>query len=118
MENETFLPEEHDEHMGEVIVVTDDDGEEHQLHVLASKEGENCMYLLAAVAVDDDEDSSEVLHLKCANFDASKEPDDEELSLELVEEDHEDFQLVMELFKADYEELGILVDEEDPLFGA
>jgi len=112
MENEPIMPDENE--MGEAILVVGDDGEEYQLHVLASKDGENCTYLLAAIAVDDDdEETSEVVHLKAVDLD-----DEEEMSLEMVDETHEDFELVMELFKADYEELGIIIDEEDPLFGA
>jgi len=114
MENETNMPHEHDE-MDEIIIVTDDDGEEHQLHVLVSKEGENCTYLLAAVADDDDEETSVVLHLKGV-MDSDAGPEDE-MSLEVVDEEHEDFELVMKLFKDDYEVLEIIIDEEDPLLG-
>ena len=119
MENETNMPEDFD-NMGDIILMTDEDGTEYQLHVLATKEGENCIYLLTAVAEDDDE-TSEVLHFKCAALDAETDVeagDDEEMPLELVDETHEDFELVMELFKADYEELGIIIDEEDPPLGS
>ena len=117
MENEPNLPEDFD-NMNDVILMTDEDGNEHQLHVLATKEGENCVYLLTAVAEDDDE-TSEVLHFKCPTVeeDAAGDPE-EELALELVDEGHQDFELVMELFKSDYEELGILIDEEDLLLGS
>jgi len=120
MENEQNLPEDLD-NMGDIILMTDEDGNEYQLHVLATKEGENCIYLLTALA-EDDEETSEVLHFKCAalesesDFDAESEED--EMPLELVDETHEDFERVMELFKADYEALDIIIDEEDfPLAG-
>jgi len=118
MENDSNMPEEFG-HMGDIILMTDEDDNEHQLHVLATKEGENCIYLLTALANDDD-DTSEVLHFKCAALEAEIDPasDDEEMPLELVDETHPDFVMVLELFKAEYEELGIIIDEEDfPLAG-
>ncbi|MCL2378881.1 MAG: Holliday junction resolvase RuvX [Defluviitaleaceae bacterium] len=119
MENEPNMPEDFD-NMGDIILMTDEDGEEYQLHVLATKEGENCIYLLTAVAEDDD-DTSEVLHFKCAALETDTDledgSDEEEMPLELVDETHQDFELVMELFKADYEALGIIIDEEDPSLG-
>ena len=119
MENEVIMPEEFDDE-GNVILMSDEDGNEHQLHVLATKEGDNCIYLLVAVA-DDESDTSEVLHFKCAAVEEddseASSSEDEEMALELVDETHEDFELVMELFKADYEELEITIDEEDPLLG-
>jgi len=115
MENEPIMPDENEE-MGDIIMVTDDDGEEHQLHVLASREVDNCVYLLAALA-EDEEETSEVLHFKCLNVDEN-DTDEDDMSLELVDEDHSDLALVMELFKDDYAELGITIDEEDSIFGA
>jgi len=110
MENENLLPDEHED-LGEIIVVTDDEGNEYPLHVLSSKEHNGFVYLLAAVASeeDDDDDTAEVLHFRCTLDDS----DDEDMSMETVDETHEDFELVMELFKADYEELGITIDEGD-----
>jgi len=120
MENETNMPDEFD-NMGDIILMTDEDDNEYQLHVLATKEGKNCIYLLTAVA-EDDEETSEVLHFKCAAMDADSDieagSDEEEMPLELIDESHEDFEHVIELFKADYEALGIIIDEEDPLLGA
>jgi uncharacterized protein YrzB (UPF0473 family) len=98
--------------MGEIIVVNDDEGNEYQLHVLASKEGENCVYLLATIA-EDDEETSEVVHLKCILGESDDEDEDEEMNLEMVDEEHEDFAHVTELFKAEYDELGIIMDEGD-----
>ena len=117
MDIEQIMPDEHDD-ANEVILMTDDEGNEYQLHVLATKEGDNCLYLLAAVA-DDDSDTSEVLHFKCESIDdiANEASDDDELALELVDETHEDFEKVLELFAADYEELEITIDEEDSPFG-
>ena len=120
MENETIMPDDFDD-AGNVILMNDEDGNEYQLHVLATKEGQNCIYLLAAVA-DDESDTSEVLHFKCATAseDGLEESgfEEDEMALELVDETHEEFELVMELFKADYEELEITIDEEDPLLGS
>ena len=117
MDHEQTMPDAHDD-ANEVILMTDDDGNEYQLHVLATKEGDNCLYLLAAVE-EDEGDTSEVLHFKCAAIDdiADEGADDEELELELVDETHEDFEKVLELFAADYEELEITIDEEDLPFG-
>jgi len=120
MENETNMPEDFD-NMGDIILMTDEEGNEYQLHVLATKEGDNCIYLLTAVA-EDDEETSEVLHFKCAAMEADGDletgSEEDEMPLELVDESHEDFERVMELFKADYEELGIIIDEEDPSLGS
>jgi len=117
MDNEHNMDMEQ-ENMDEIIVMTDDDGNEYELHVLASKEGENCFYLLTALE-DEDNDAAEVLLFKCATTETTSVSDEEEeLPLELVDETHEDFERVMELFKPDYEELGIIFDEEDsPLAG-
>ena len=120
MENETNMQEEFD-NVDDIILMTDEDGNEYQLHVLATKEGDNCIYLLTAIE-DDDEETSEVLHFKCASLETDSALDDssdeDEMPLELVDETHEDFERVMELFKADYEEFGIIIDEEDPLLGS
>jgi len=105
--NDINMPEDADD----VILMNDEDGNEYQLHVLATKEGDGCAYLLAAVAEDED-DTSEVLHFKCETMEEDVSEDDE-MALELVDETHADFELVMELFKNDYEELGIIIDEED-----
>ena len=118
MENETTMPDEFEDE-GNVILISDEDGNEHQLHVLASKEGEDCIYLLVAVA-DDESDTSKVLHFKCVTVEEDSDEnatEDDEMALELVDETHKDFEFVMELFKADYEELEIIIDEEDPLLG-
>ena len=116
MANEQNLPEDENmENMGEVILVTDDDGAEYQLHVLASKETGGSMYLLAAVAIeeDDEDDTSEVLHFRCVPI----EGDEDDMSLEMIDETHEDFEKVIALFKDDYEELGITIDEGDSILG-
>ena len=117
MENETIMPDDFDD-AGDVILMSDEDGNEYQLHVLATKEGVDCVYLLAAVA-EDESDTSEVLHFKCiaVEEDDSEESEEDEMALELVDEAHDDFAAVMELFKADYEALGISIDEEDSSLG-
>ena len=125
MENEPIMPDDLD-NMGDIILMTDEEGNEYQLTVLATKEGENCIYLLTALENDDndddDDETSEVLHFKCAAIETGTDyeagSDEEEMPLELIDETHEEFELVIELFKADYEALGIIIDEEDfPLAG-
>ena len=115
MENEAAdinMPDDLDD-TGDVILMNDEDGNEYQLHILATKEGEGCAYLLAAIA-DDEADTSEVLHFKCDTvLTEAEDTEDDEMALELVDETHDDFALVMELFKDDYEELGITIDEEE-----
>jgi len=115
MENENNLPDEQE--MNDIIIVTDDDGSEYQLHVLASREHNENVYLLTAMEGEDDdeEEPAEVMHFKCIMNEESE--DDDDLSMETVDITHEDFELVLELFKDDYEELGITLDEGDSLLG-
>ena len=110
MEDDFNMPDDFDE-TGDVILMSDDDGNEFELHILATKEGDGCAYLLTAVAEDED-DTSEVLHFKCPTMDED-DSEESEIALELVDETHQDFEHVMELFKDTYAELGIIIDEED-----
>lgn len=113
MENENQLPDEHE--MEDVIILTDDDGNEYPLYVLSSKTHNENMYLLTAVTGDDDDNDEmvEVILFRCI----MDESEDEEMSLETIDDDHEDFELVIELFKDEYEEFGIIVDEGDSPLG-
>ena len=115
MENEIQLPDDQNE-LEDIIIITDDDGNEYQLHVLTSKEHDGSMYLLTAVVGDDDDDdeTAEVMHFKCV-IDEDDETDD--MSMETVDAEHEDFDLVLKLFEDDYEEFGITIDEGDSLLG-
>ena len=83
----------------EEVVLINDDGEEMPFSILASKEVDGEMYILAA-----DEEEGDVLHFKCIPA------DEEDLILELIEEDHEDYKKVFELFSDDYETLGIDIE--------
>ena len=86
----------------EGIVLFDEDDNEMPLQVLASKEDEGILYVLA---VDDEE--SEVAHFKCTPT------SEDEVLFELIDEDHKDFKRVFNLFKDDYEELGIDIEGID-----
>ena len=82
------------------VVIYTDDGDELPLQILASREGENCMYVLAV-----EEDDTDVAHFKCVPG------GEDEVIFELIDEDHEDFERVFEMFKDDYESLGIEFEE-------
>ena len=113
MENETKLPVQGDtdNDLNEIIVMTDEDGNETELHVLASKRDGDDFYLLTA----------EVLHFKCkmdfnADTEDKTEDDEDNMELDLVSKGHADFARVKELFRENYKTLKIAIDEEDPLF--
>jgi len=78
------------------IVLYDEDGEELSLQILASKQDETGMYVLAA---EGDEEDVALFKLTPNG--------DEEVIFEMVDEDHDEFQHVFNLFKDDYESLGI-----------
>jgi len=91
--------------MDDQIIMMSEDGTEQPFNILATKEKNETIYLLAAEAVNDTAEVAEILHFKCI----ATEGDD--MIFELVEQDHGDFPLVMELFKADYEALEIEIEE-------
>jgi len=94
--------------MDEQLLMVDENGNEQPFDILASKESNGIVYLLAAEAPQGEtgeEEESEIVHFKCI---ATEEDD---MIFELVEDDHEDFELVLGLFEADYEELGIEIEE-------
>ena len=88
----------------EDMILYGEDGEEMPLQILASRELEDCIYVLG-VAPDDDE----VAHFKCVPA------GEDEVLFELVDDEHEEFDMVFNLFKDDYEKLGIEIDEIDDL---
>jgi uncharacterized protein YrzB (UPF0473 family) len=93
------------------ITLFDDEGNASHYDVLSSHEHNGCLYLLVATAdaADDEGDSEEevveVLHFKCITS------EDDDMTFELVDEDHEDYPQVQALFKDDYTELGIITEE-------
>jgi putative Holliday junction resolvase len=84
------------------LVIVDENGNEHPLTILASQEDGNDIYLLAA-----EDTSGTVYHFKCQ----PAEDDDDEMALEQIDKDHEDFKRIYEMFKEEYEALGIDVED-------
>ena len=83
------------------IVLVNDDGDEIPLQILASREDETGMYVLAT------EDDDNVAHFKCIPT------SEDEVTFEMIDSEHEDFERVFNLFKDDYEPLGIDIEEID-----
>ena len=86
-----------------IITMLDEDGDEIEYHILASKQEDNSIYLLAETEVSNDE--AEVIILMCNT--SGNEDEDEDLMFELLEEDHEAFEQAFELFKEDLDALEI-----------
>jgi len=80
------------------IVLYDEDGNEIELQILASRIHDGITYVLV---VEEDEENSEVLHFKLID------DGDEDTIFEMVDEEHESFELVLDLFSEDYISLGI-----------
>jgi uncharacterized protein YrzB (UPF0473 family) len=95
MENFEELNEEDGD---ELLVVVDENGKEHPLQILSSREDESGIFLLAI-----EEEEGEVYHFKCN----PSENDADDIILEQIDEEHEDYKRVFEMFKDDYDELGI-----------
>ena len=93
-EENANIPEENED-----IVFISEEGDEMPFSILASKEVNGVMYILAA-----DGEEGEALHFKCVPA------DEDELVLELVDEEHEDYKMVFELFMEDYDALGIDIE--------
>ena len=85
------------------ITMFDEEGNEINYHMLATKEDSGCLFMLAEELLE--EDVAEVLIFKCKAEDLNSE--DEEMIFELVDVDHEDFEKAFELFKSDFDEMGI-----------
>jgi len=84
------------------IIIVNDDGEEIPLQILSSRETEGGMYVLAAEGED-----GIVSHFKCTPS------GEDEITFEMIDGDHEDYERVFEMFKDDYAELGIDIEELD-----
>jgi putative Holliday junction resolvase len=84
------------------LVVVGEDGEEHPLTILASQQDANDIYLLAAEDV-----TGAVYHFKCQ----PAADDDDDVILEQIDKEHDDFKRVFEMFKDEYESLGIDVED-------
>jgi putative Holliday junction resolvase len=89
--------------MDNVLLIKDDEGNDIPFDILASKEREGTLYILAAEA--NDEDEAELVHLKCVGNDG------EDMVFEFVDEDSDEFDWMFELFKAEYDELGVEIEE-------
>ena len=101
-----IMPDEHLEELGddaESLVVVNEDGEERPLQILSSREDESGIYLLAI-----DEDGGEVFIFKCQ----PSEDDPEDLILEQIDDEHENYKHVLAMFGDDFEEFGIDIDIE------
>jgi len=84
------------------IVLVSDDGEEIPLQILSSREDESGMYVLAV-----ESEEGDVAHFKCTPS------GEDEVTFELIEYDHEDFERVFNLFREEYDALGIDIEEID-----
>jgi putative Holliday junction resolvase len=87
------------------ITLTDEDGNETKYEILAAQKDEGVVYWLLA-ELSDDGDEAEVFQYKCVLSD----DEEEEMTFELVDEEHSEFEKVLDLFKDDYKELGIEID--------
>ncbi|MCL2363345.1 MAG: Holliday junction resolvase RuvX [Defluviitaleaceae bacterium] len=97
MENQAQHPEQ--------LIMTDDDGTEYAFDILATREMNGILYLLAADTSDEDE--AEIIHFK------NVASEGEDLIFEPVEEDSDEFDWMIELFAADYEALGVELELEE-----
>jgi len=86
----------------ESIVIVNDDGDEIPLQILASREDETGMYVLAGEG-----DDGDVAHFKCVPS------GEDEIIFEMIDGEHEDFERVFNMFREDYELLGIDIEEID-----
>ena len=94
-----------DEFEGSVVTMFDDDDNEINYRMLATKKEDGCIYMLVEEVVEDEDDPeamAEVLIFKCI-----EEEDSEEMVLDLVDEEHESFELAFGLFKEDLDTLGV-----------
>jgi len=106
---EDFNNEENDD---SIIKMTDEDGNEIEFELLASRELNGVTYVLVAEVLPEDaadDEESEVLIYKCV----PDEEDEDMVSFELIDEEHADCDSVYELFNDDFETLGIDFDDEE-----
>jgi putative Holliday junction resolvase len=105
MLDENFnAPEDDDE--GDSLVIIDENGDECPLQILSSREENGVIYLLAI-----EEEAGEVYHFKCEPGNG-EDDDDDDVMLEQIDAEHDDYKRVFEMFKDDYEELGIEFEED------
>lgn len=83
-----------------VISMFDDEGNESAYHMLAAKNLDGFLYMLAE-ADDEEAEVSEVLIFRCADAEA------EDMVFELIDEEHESFETAFSLFKEDMDKHGI-----------
>jgi len=83
----------------EEVILVSEEGDEMPFSILASREVDGEVYILAA-----DEEEGDVLHFKCIPA------EEEEIILELIDEEHEDYKKAVELFNDEYEALGIDIE--------
>ena len=85
------------------ISMFDEDGNETNYHILATKKDGDTLYMLAEATIDGSaEPMAEVIIFKCV-----AESESDEMVFELVDEEHGSFQLAFSLFKEDLDALGI-----------
>jgi len=88
----------------EQLIMTDDEGNEYAFDILATREREGTLYLLAADASDKEE--AEIVHFK------NTATEGEDMIFEPIDEDSDEYDWMLDLFAADYEALGVEVEEE------
>jgi putative Holliday junction resolvase len=85
------------------ITMYDEIGRETHFDILAAKKiGDDLYWLLSEQT--ENEDEAEVFHYKCILTNA------DEMTFELIDDEHDEFENMLELFKEDYIELGIEID--------
>jgi putative Holliday junction resolvase len=90
-----------DEDGGSLMIVTED-GEERPLQILSSCEESGSIFLLAV-----EENDGDVFHFKCQ----PAQDDEDDVILEQIDKDHEDYERVFAMFKNEYEDLGIDIED-------
>jgi len=96
------LPENEAKHMQQLTMLDENNNEQH-FDILASKEKDGVLYLLAAADTNDDE--AEIIHFKCAD------PAAEDLIFEPIDPEADEFDWMMHLFRDEYDELGVEIEE-------
>ena len=96
-----------------IISMMDENGNEVTYIVLSCKTSDNYLFMLAVEEVDEsagDDAEAEVLFFKSQQATVLNDADaesDEEITFDLILEEHDDFEKAMELFEAEFEEFGI-----------
>jgi putative Holliday junction resolvase len=98
--------EEHDD-TDDIIVVTDENGNDVEMKILVTREAEDAAYVLA---IEEQADGDGIAyHFKLTPDENAKpsDDDDEDVILEMIDDEHDEWPMVMELFKEDHKALGI-----------